>query len=77
MYRIVKTSNTYAVITKQKTPARRLVAVDKISTPSEPQTKLRWCRWTRSPGTTASCFDIGALLNGSTPPKPPSTNVHS
>ena len=29
--------------------------------------KLYWCRWTRSPGTTASCFDIGVLDYDSTP----------
>ena len=40
-----------------------------INTPSRPQTKPCWCRWTRSPGTTVSCFDIGALPNGSTLPK--------
>ena len=41
-----------------------------INTPSKPQAKSCWCRWIRSPGATVSCFDIGALLNDSTPPKP-------
>ena len=36
------------------------------STHRKPQVKPYWCRWTRSPGTTASCFDIGALPNDST-----------
>ena len=28
--------------------------------------KLCWCRWTRSPGTTVSYFDIGVSPNDST-----------
>ena len=39
----------------------------KISTPPRPQTEPCWCRWTRSPGATASCSDIGALNYDSTP----------
>ena len=38
----------------------------EINTPSRPQTKLCWCRWTRSPGTTVSYFDIDVSLNYST-----------
>ena len=34
----------------------------------KPQVKPYWCRWTRSPGTTASCFDIGVSLYDSTLP---------
>ena len=33
-----------------------------ISTPPRPQAKPCWCRWTRSPGATASCFDIVCYL---------------
>ena len=38
----------------------------RISTPRRPQAKPCWYRWTRSPGATASCFDIDALPNSST-----------
>ena len=38
----------------------------EINTPRRPQVKPCWCRWTRSPGATASCFDIGVSLNDST-----------
>ena len=38
----------------------------KFNTPSKPQMKPCWCRWTRSPRATASCFDIGVPLHDST-----------
>ena len=39
----------------------------KINIPRRPQVKPCWYSWTRSPGTTVSCFDIGVLNYDSTP----------
>ena len=39
----------------------------KFNTPRRPLAGPCWCRWTRSPGTTVSCFDIGVLDYDSTP----------
>ena len=44
---------------KEERPRFRPV---RINTPPRPQTKPCWCRWTRSPGTTASCFDMVCCL---------------
>ena len=53
----------------EKTDAKAMLHIlftIEINTPPRPQTEPCWCRWTRSPETTVSCFDIGASFYGRT-----------